>query len=209
MSPDLTRRGYLAVTAAAGGAALAGCSDDVTADPDAIDDADRPALGAENAPVTVTVFEDYGCPACARFKAQALPALIDQYIETGEVRYLHADFPIPVDEAWSHPVANAAREVFFEAGNDAFWLFSSSIYDHQGSYSLDAIETVAADVADDEAVGAAARAAADEEAHSERIAADRDRGESWGVGGTPAVFVDETEVDPAYDEIDSAIQDRL
>lgn len=210
MELDYSRRNFLAASAA-GTAALAGClggngGSGGNADPEAIDTDDRPALGAASAPVTVTAFEDFGCPSCARFKSQVLPALIEEYVQTGDVRYLHADFPIPVDEEWSQPVANAARGVFEAADNDAFWLFSSAIYEHQGSYSLDAIEAVADDVAE---VGGAARTAAENREYDSVIDADRDRGESWGVSGTPSVFVDEAAVDPTYEDIESAIDSRL
>ena len=200
-----SRRAFLAASGTAIAGALAGCSDDSgEATPDEIGDDDRPAIGDESAPVSVTVFEDFGCPACRQFKLQATPAIVQQYVDPGDVRYLHADFPIPVDEAWSYPVASAARGVFEAAGNDAFWAFSESIYDHQGSYSLDAIESVADEVA---GVGTAARDAAEGETYRERVEADRERGENWGVSGTPTVFVDDEQV--AGDEIADAIESRL
>lgn len=205
MEYDGSRRAFLAASGTAVAAALAGCSDDGgEAAPDEIDDDSRPSIGDESAPVSVTVFEDFGCPACRQFKLQATPAIVQQYVDPGDVRYLHADFPIPVDETWSYPVASAARGVFETAGNDAFWEFSASIYDHQGSYSLDTIESVADDVA---GVGTAARDAAEGETHRDRIEADRERGERWGVSGTPTVFVDDEQVPP--DEIAEAIESRL
>lgn len=207
MYDTTSRRTLLTVGGAAALTALAGCSDSGSgADPDAIADDSRPSLGDDSAPVTVTVFEDFGCPACRGFKRQATPAIVQRYVEPGDVRYLHADFPIPVDEAWSYPVAGAARAVFEAAGNDAFWGFSSNVYEHQGSYSLDAIETVADDVA---GVGSEARSAAEDGTYREVVEADRERGEEWGVSGTPSVFVDEEGVDPDLDAIDEAIRSRL
>ena len=204
MYDSTSRRRFLTVGGAAALTALAGCSGSSGADPDAIADDTRPALGEESAPVTVTVFEDFGCPSCRQFKAQATPAIVQRYVEPGDVRYLHADFPIPVDEAWSYPVAGAARAVFEEAGNDAFWDFSADIYEHQGSYSLEAIESVADDVA---GVGSEARSAAEDDTYHEVVEADRDRGEEWGVSGTPSVFVDDEQVE--LNAIEEAIQSRL
>lgn len=200
---ETTRRGFLVASAAAS-VALAGCSGDSSIDPDAIDDGNRPALGDESAPVTVTVFEDYSCPHCRQFNAQLKPAIEREYVDPGDVRYLHADFPIPVDETWSYAIGSAARAVFEEAGNDAFWDFSAAIFDHQGNYSLDTVESVGDEVAD---VGAVARSAAENDSHRESLDEDRDLGERWGVSGTPSVFVDDEKVE--LDSIAEAIESRL
>jgi protein-disulfide isomerase len=203
MNDTMTRRGFIAAGAAAS-VTLAGCLGGSSVDPDAIDDGDRPALGPESAPVTVTVFEDFACPHCRRFNAQVKPEIEQQYVEAGDVRYLHADFPIPVDETWSYAIGSAARAVFSEAGHDAFWGFVTAIYEHQTNYSFDAVETVAAEVA---GVGETARSAAEGETYRDTLESDRSMGERWGVSGTPTVFVGEEQVE--LDSIGSAIEQRL
>ncbi len=200
---ETTRRGFLAVSAAAS-VAVAGCSGAQSADPEEIDTGDRPAIGPEDAPVTLTVFEDFACPSCRQFKTQITPTIIRRYVEPGDVRYLHADFPIPVDERWSYAVGSAARAVFEEGGNDAFWDFSASIYDFQTSYSLEAIEDVAEEVA---GLGETAREAAESERHRDRLESDRELGERWGVNGTPTVFVNDEQAD--LNELGAEIKDRL
>jgi protein-disulfide isomerase len=202
-----SRRALLSASGAAAATALAGCSGGESGggiDPESIDDGSRPALGDESAPVTVTVFQDFSCPHCRTFEQQVSPAIISEHVDTGDVRYLHADFPIPVDEQWSYAIASAAHAVFEEAGNDAFWPFKDEIYTHQGSYSLDVVESVADGIAD---VGAAARDAAANGTYRDRIEADRERGSQWGVEGTPTVFVDDEQV--ASDEVLSAIEGRV
>lgn len=203
MNDVTTRRRFLATSAVAA-VALAGCSDDSSIDPEAIDTEDRPALGAESAPVTVTVFEDFACPHCRRFNAQLKPAIEQQYVDPGEVRYLHADFPIPVDETWSYAIGSAARAVFEEAGNDAFWEFVTAIYARQANYSFDTVESVAEEIAD---VGETARSAAENDSYRDALDEDRARGERWGVEGTPAVFIGDEQVE--LDEIETAIEERL
>lgn len=207
MEHRMSRRTVLGAGATAATAALAGCSGgsgDSAIDPDAIDDGSRPALGEESAPVTVTVFQDYSCPHCRTFKQQVAPTIIEQYVDPGDVRYLHADFPIPVDERWSYAIASAAYAVFEQAGNDAFWSFKDRIYTHQGSYSLDVVASVADEVAD---VGTAAREAAENGTYRDRVESDRELGLRWGVEGTPSAFVDEESVPP--DGVGAAIDGRL
>jgi protein-disulfide isomerase len=203
MKDTTTRRGFVTAGAAAA-VALAGCSGGSGIDPDAIDSGDRPALGDESAPVTVTVFEDFACPHCRRFNAQVKPAIEQQYVDSGDVRYLHADFPIPVDETWSYAVASAARAVFDEAGNDGFWSFATAVYDHQGNYSLDTVESVAEETA---GAGETARSAAENDSYRDTVDEDRSIGERWGVNGTPSVFVDDEQVE--IDSIGDAIESRL
>ncbi len=203
MYDTTTRRGFLAAGAAVS-VALAGCSSDTSIDPDAIDSGDRPALGDEDAPVTLTVFEDFACPSCRQFKTQMTPAIVEQYVDPGDIRYLHADFPIPVDDTWSYAVAGAARAVFEEAGNDAFWDFASAIYDHQNNYTYDAIETVADEVA---GLGAVARDAAENDSYREYLDDERSLGERWGVRGTPSVFINDEQAD--LNELGSEIEEGL
>lgn len=222
MQTRVSRRALLAAGGSTAVTVLAGCSggetagepsgnsqdganEESAANPAGIDDGTRPALGPESAPVTVTVFQDYSCPHCRTFKKEVAPKIVRQYVDSGDVRYLHADFPIPVHERWSYAIASAAYAVFEEAGNDAFWSFKDEIYTHQGDYSLDVVETVADDIAD---VGATARAAADENRYRDRIEADRDRGTQWGVSGTPTVFVgDETvEIERLFEVLDEQIE---
>ena len=55
-------------------------------------DGDRIALdalrvGAPGAPVTVVEFADFGCPWCARFALETLPALRAELVEAGRVRW--------------------------------------------------------------------------------------------------------------------------
>src|SRR6185312_5008433 len=71
--------------------------------------------GSPNAPITVEAYTDYECPHCARFYELFMPQFSKDYIQTGKVRFIHRDFPLP-----NHPhavmaakYANAAGEVGF------------------------------------------------------------------------------------------------
>jgi protein-disulfide isomerase len=51
--------------------------------------------GNPHAPVTLEVYSDYQCPDCMRFFLQIFPQLDAQYIQTGKIKFLHRDFPLP------------------------------------------------------------------------------------------------------------------
>lgn len=202
---QLSRRAALA-TGAGAATSIAGClgfGSGSGADLDDLDPATRPTLGPSEASVRVVAFEDFSCPGCRAFQTSIFPAVSTRYIQPGAVEYYHADFPIPVDE-WSYPVASAARAVFEEAGDEAFFEFVAEMYGRSGSYSLDLIETAGESAG---GVGAAARSAAEDETYREAVEADKELGSDWGVEGTPAVFVEDESVDPA--ELLDVLADRV
>ena len=198
---DYMRRSFLGTAAAAGAVVgLAGClGGDETPDP--------PVAGDPDADVTVTVYEDFSCQFCRDFKEDVYPQLETEYLEPGRIRYEHRDFPI-VDE-WSWSVADAAREIYETEGDDAFFAFADEIYEHMGSYSYDAIESVASDLGLD---GAGAREAAEEETHRSTIEASQSYGQSNGVEGTPTVHINGEPVDLqaiAFDQVAVPIEQAL
>ncbi len=66
-----------------------------------------PTLGAPDAPVTIVEFMDYECPFCQGFARDTFPLLKQHYIETGKVRYVARDFPLP-KHSRARPAATAA-----------------------------------------------------------------------------------------------------
>lgn len=51
--------------------------------------------GSASAPVTIELYTDYECPACRDLYLNTLPPLIKDFVETGKVRLLHRDYPLP------------------------------------------------------------------------------------------------------------------
>jgi len=91
----------------------------------------RPVIVDPEADVVVQAFEDFTCGHCATYKLEHFPTIREEYIDPGEVRYEHWDFPIPVNETWAVPVASAARGVGARQGAEAFFSFASTAYESQ------------------------------------------------------------------------------
>jgi len=87
-----------------------------------------PALGAENAPLTIVMFSDYECPYCKRFHDEVLPRLKEEYIKKGIVRLIHKDLPLPFHST-ADPAARAAR---CSANNKEYWKVYSALFRDQG-----------------------------------------------------------------------------
>jgi protein-disulfide isomerase len=76
-----------------------------------------PALGRNDAPLTIVEFTDYECPFCQRFHMTTFNDLKREYIDTGKVRYISRDLPLPM-----HPNAMQAAHAARCAGEqNKFW----------------------------------------------------------------------------------------
>jgi len=67
-----------------------------------------PSMGSATAPITIVEFSDFECPYCKQFHEEALPKLKKEYIETGLVRFIHKDLPLPFHQH-AQQAATAAR----------------------------------------------------------------------------------------------------
>lgn len=87
--------------------------------------------GAENAPVTVYEMSDFQCPYCRRHALETWPELERDYVETGKVRWVFINFPIPQ----LHPNATAAAEFAMCAARvDHFWPIHDLLFRNQESW---------------------------------------------------------------------------
>jgi len=51
--------------------------------------------GSPAAPITIEIYTDYECPACAALYRDFVPTLVAQYVQTGKLKLLHRDLPLP------------------------------------------------------------------------------------------------------------------
>jgi protein-disulfide isomerase len=66
---------------------------------------DNPVLGSESAKLIMVEFTDYQCQFCGRYTRETFPEIKKQYIDTGVIRYVVIDHPLPM-----HPDAPKAAE---------------------------------------------------------------------------------------------------
>jgi protein-disulfide isomerase len=86
--------------------------------------------GAATAPITVVEFSDYGCPYCARFAFESYPALHEEFVDTGLVRWIFVPFVIG-----SFPNGElAARVGECAADQDRFWVMKDVLYREQQAW---------------------------------------------------------------------------
>ena len=66
------------------------------------------AFGSKSAPIVMEVFSDFQCPACKTLFATTNRQVMDNYVSTGKVYFIHRDFPLPM-HAHSQVAAQYAR----------------------------------------------------------------------------------------------------
>ena len=85
-------------------------------------------LGDAEAPVELTVYFDFECPACRNFALVALPAIKAEFVETGLLRLRLIFYPLST----KHPNAVAAASAAHCAGKAGrFWAYHDYLYVRQ------------------------------------------------------------------------------
>jgi len=86
-----------------------------------------PVQGDSEAPLVIVEYTDYQCPFCARHANAVLPLIKKEYVDTGKVRYVARDFPLPF-----HKQAGKAGEAAHCAGDQGkYWEMHDQLFDNQ------------------------------------------------------------------------------
>lgn len=144
-------------------------------------DEDDPALGAEDAPITIVEFADFQCPYCQRHAQETYPQLVAQYGD--QIRFVYKDFPLISIHPEAYPSALAAQ---CANEQDMFWeyhdlLFTGGLELGAASYVTYA-EQLGLDMAE-------FNACVEEERYSDRVQADYNFASQLGVSSTPTFFI--------------------
>ena len=140
---------------------------------------DDPARGDGDAPVTIIEFADFQCPACAESRH-----ILDEVLDAcgNQVHLVFRDFP--VGEHSSALQAAVAAECADQQGQ--FWPMHDFLFDHQQALAKKNLIDYAHQLGLDEV--AFAECLASEEAETE-VRHDLADGQSYGVNGTPTLFI--------------------
>lgn len=89
-----------------------------------------PALGNQNAPVTLVEFSDYQCPFCGAFYKGAEAQIKKEYVDTGKVKLVYRDYPLNS----IHPGAQKGAEAARCAGDQGkYWEYHDAVFSNQDS----------------------------------------------------------------------------
>lgn len=94
---------------------------------------DDPAIGPEDAPITLIEFSDYECPYCKRWHDEVFDRLRAEYPD--QVRFVYRDFPLTSIHPNAEPAAMAANCAHEQ---DAFWEFHDKLFEQASGLSQEA-----------------------------------------------------------------------
>ncbi len=85
-------------------------------------------MGDPEASVTIIEYASLTCPHCAKFHAQTLPKIKEDWIETGKVKMIYRDFPLDKYAASASMIARCAPK-------DKYFTFLNAFYAQQKNWS--------------------------------------------------------------------------
>jgi len=89
-------------------------------------------MGSKDAPITIVEFTDYQCPYCLRFTKTTFPLLKRKYVDSGKVRWVALNLPLPF-----HKDATKAAQAAHCAGEQGkFWEMRDELFKNPKRLSL-------------------------------------------------------------------------
>ncbi len=162
--------------------------------------ADAMIIGAEDAPLTVVEYASVTCPGCASFHLNIFPAIKEQLIETGQVRFEFRELPTnPQREAFAGFIL--ARCSATTTGPQSYFAVIDALFKRQqewvrGPNRGQELRNIAAQAGlDDESFEACFRRQDIRDVIQGNIQEARDQ----GVSGTPTFFIDGQSFNMPYD----------
>lgn len=148
-----------------------------------------PFKGKEDAPITIIEYSDYECPFCARNYRDVLPILEEKYIDTGKVRFVMREFPLPN----IHKNAINASIAALCAGNQGkYWEMHNLLFDNQKQLDVNNLKSLASALQLDMP---SFDKCLDNKETEDRVSSDMASGTKLGMRGTPGFFIGMTDTE--------------
>ncbi len=142
---------------------------------------DDPVKGKEDASVIIVEFSDFECPFCRRFALTTLQQIKSEYIDTGKVKLVFRDYPLP----FHRNAMDAARAANCAGKQGKYWEMHDKIFE-TGALSPDDLKNHA------KALGLDMKrfesCMADPETTTE-IQRDMADASEYGIRGTPSFII--------------------
>ncbi|MGA2992629.1 MAG: thioredoxin domain-containing protein [Candidatus Korobacteraceae bacterium] len=184
---------------------------DLTADPyekvmSKIDLGGRPLRGNKDAKVTIVVYDDYECPFCSRMHQTLFGEIMPAYGDRVKVYY--KDFPLFQIHPWAGRAAINSNCLARQSG-EAFWDFADYLHTRGEEVSGKraerrplkeqdaALDRITLEIGKKRNLDAALLQQCIKDQPSQALEKSVREGESLGVSGTPALFINGSKVEGA------------
>jgi len=155
---------------------------------------DDPSWGPEDAPVTIIEFSEFLCPWCQRFALETLPLIKQNY--EGKVRYVYRDFIVHGEPATKISEATECAD-----DQEKFWEYHDRLWENfdgvrqQAGTGMDALASTLKGYASDLGLDTATfNDCLDTGKNTGEVQKDSQDAGSYGVTGTPGIFVNDEQV---------------
>jgi len=140
---------------------------------------DDPALGPEDAAITIVEFSDFNCPYCRKFHVETFTPLLAAYPD--QIRFVYRDFPITSQESFV-----AAQAANCAGHQGSYWEFHNALFTGELGLGRAAYESYGERLGLDVQALAACIDAGGEQ---EEVESDARAAAALGVSGTPTFFI--------------------
>ena len=144
------------------------------------------SVGKENAPLVLIEYTDYQCPFCQRYHNDSFAQIKANFIDTGKIRYISRDFPLPFHEN-ARRSATAAR---CAAEQGKFWELRHTMIVNANQLQADKLGGYAQAASMDVPKF---QACVDSDKYRAAIDQDIAEGSAAGVNGTPSFVLGRVE----------------
>lgn len=183
--------------------------------PAAYTQVDGRALGPTDAKVVVESYEDFQCSACAGYSSSIEPLIIQNYVDTGKIRYVFRHYPFLDDRSTIKESDQAANASMCALDQGRFWDYHAILFanfgEAAGAYSERRLQAYAQSL---DLNMTAFNACYKDKQFNNDIQQDIADGNALGVSGTPTVFVNGKRAGregfvASYEEISQLIEQEL
>lgn len=157
---------------------------------------DDPVLGKSDAPLTLIEFSDYECPYCKRFFEQTLSEIKTDYINSGKIKFVYRDFPLPFHDPMATMEAQAASCAKEQGGDSTYFRFHDELFKRTKSNGNGLTQEQVYQIASDLGLNVQQiRSCVNTNKYKSEIEKDIQEGNDYGVSGTPTAFLGKTTPD--------------
>lgn len=151
---------------------------------------DDPILGDKNAPLTMIDFSDYECPFCKRYFDETFAQIKKDYIDTGKIKYVYRDLPLPFHDPLATleaVAANCARE---QGDDTTYFAYHDEIFARTKSNGNGLAKEDLSTIATDLGLNLNTfQSCVDTESNKDEVQKDVADATKVGASGTPTFFI--------------------
>jgi protein-disulfide isomerase len=165
-----------------------------------IDNTGAPFLGEEKAPVALTEFSDFECPACAQ-AASMVHKLANEL--KGKVKIYYRNFPLP-QHAYARLAAEAGQCAFEQ---NKFWEMHDTLFKNQLNFNKDKMKEYAKNIGLDEQKF---NGCLDSGKYADKVEADYQEALRLGLSGTPSFILNNQKLTnlPSYEALKALVEEE-